>query len=103
MMRPRGHVYLIGNTQLNYYKIGIAWDIVRRMADFSLPFEIELLAYITLPTATKARDIEQGLHAHFSANHLRGEWFRDITKDQFISAAEDLSTKSLSKVSWRHS
>jgi hypothetical protein len=94
-------VYLIGNDALNYYKIGMAINPLRRMKALSLPFEVKLIASIEMRNRFEALDLEQGLHIHYADRALQGEWFSNMTAKDFMDSAETLATQYLAtKRSW---
>jgi hypothetical protein len=96
-------VYLIGNVDLNYYKIGFAFDSIARMRSLCLPFDVALLASIMMRNRYEALDLEQGLHIKYQKSAIKGEWFRDLNPDDFMSDAEDLATEYLStKPGWNY-
>lgn len=82
------NLYLIGNKELNYYKIGFSHNPEKRIREFNLPFEIEVLAVIPTRSAFVALWAEQNLHQYYRHNRLRGEWFRDISPSNFRRKAE---------------
>jgi hypothetical protein len=69
----KGWVYLIRANKV-FYKIGIARDVYKRIAQLQTgcPFEVTLVHLI--PTTYPQR-LEQGLHKIFEHKRLRGEWF----------------------------
>lgn len=81
-------VYLIGNRSLNYYKIGYARNVERRMVALNTPFSIELFKKAWTASRWGAQVVEKQLHRLFKDKHLRGEWFHDIDVEIFLSCAE---------------
>lgn len=74
-----GFVYLMGNTNLGYYKIGLSSNVDRRLTQISpkTPFQVEILHSIPVEDMRYA---EGFLHRRFASVHTNGEWFR-LTKD----------------------
>jgi hypothetical protein len=94
---PRGveleyHVYLVGSTYFNWYKIGISSNTQERMEGMHLPFVLELFyeSKITMPMKT-AWKAERTLHKLYAAQRLQHEWFHSIDiKDFEISAEKEI-------------
>jgi hypothetical protein len=72
-----GCVYLVGSRQYGWYKIGCskADTPKKRIKAISegCPFPIQLVGFWKV---FDHRLIENWLHKHFHAKHIRGEWFR---------------------------
>jgi hypothetical protein len=66
-------VYFIGRGEDGPIKVGVAHDPAMRMINLQIgsPEELYLLA-----SMRGDRDVERMLHAVFSMDHIRGEWFR---------------------------
>lgn len=79
--RPRrereAFTYLVWARGSNFYKIGVATDPSRRLAELAVgcPFSLEFLAVI--PSRITS---ERELHERFAAYRERGEWFKFPTK-----------------------
>lgn len=75
-----GYVYLLGNAELGYYKIGKARIIDRRVSRISplLPFPIQLIHSIA---CEDAHFIETLWHDHFADVRTYGEWFKLTLED----------------------
>jgi hypothetical protein len=67
-----GQVYVIGLQNSRLVKIGHSYAPEKRLwfLQVSSPFQLSLLA-----TFDGGRDLEEALHQHYSACHIRGEWF----------------------------
>lgn len=76
-----GYVYLFGSTTYRWLKIGVSSEPVQRHAGLagSLPFQLSIWDVRRLRTMTRARELEQELHAVFNECRLNGEWF-DLTR-----------------------
>lgn len=65
-------IYLIHAIGSDFYKIGSAKDVRKRLCNLqtACPFALKLLS-------TRDGDIpsEQAIHSHLKAFHVRGEWF----------------------------
>ena len=72
-------VYLVGNIELKWFKIGITKDIVRRISQIqnNLPFKIERLGSWEVKYGF-AEAVEEQTHARFYSKHIQHEWFRDL-------------------------
>jgi hypothetical protein len=72
------YVYLVGNADLSWYKIGVSRkDVTVRLEQIqaSVPFTLQLLGHWRTDWAF---DIEKMTHEKFWKHHLRGEWFKDL-------------------------
>ncbi|MBI3879761.1 MAG: GIY-YIG nuclease family protein [Verrucomicrobia bacterium] len=71
--RPLQSVYLIEGN--NFFKIGIALDVLRRLRSMrtSTPFE---LTVVKVWKSTRASEVERLLHEKFKDHRVRGEWFQ---------------------------
>ena len=71
------HVYLFGNNELKWYKIGISRNVSLRLEQIqdNVPFSLELLGHWRTDWAF---DVEKMTHEKFWSHHLRGEWFKDL-------------------------
>jgi hypothetical protein len=71
-------VYLIGNTKLNWYKIGVTSKTVAervRSIQNTLPFEVIL--FHSVP-ARLGEALEEDVHTRFCRHRVRGEWFEKL-------------------------
>lgn len=70
---PSSKVYLVRGELTGLYKIGIANDVSRRLAELQSgsPDDLRLVSKID-----GGRAVEQQLHRRFAALRVRGEWFR---------------------------
>ena len=87
------HVYLLGNPNLGYFKIGMSHDADMRLKNFNLPFDIAVLKVVRVPDRFKARTLEIALHGFYTGRglHLRGEWFKNINVREFTSVCKNLA------------
>lgn len=79
-----GSVYLVGNRSLSWYKIGLTYNpIAKRFRGIQngVPFQVELLAHQRV--GQQAEHVEAHLHSSFSQRRVRGEWFCNVTPNQF--------------------
>jgi hypothetical protein len=85
-------VYLIGNVDFGFYKIGITRQAVKwRLLDIDsprLPFSLEVLAEYDAGLA--AHFIEVELHKLYKKTNARGEWFNNISTEDFLRQAKKL-------------
>lgn len=95
-----GNVYLLKCEQ--YYKIGIAKDVDKRIRQMQggNPFELKLVH------AFRSRDPhgdEALLHAYFRGGRIRGEWFRLDVRDveRISSITSGASVKSTISIDWQ--
>jgi len=75
-----GFVYLVGNREHGWFKIGKSADPTFRIRSISINCPVEL-EVISLTEAAHYSELEAFLHARFKAKHLRGEWFQFNTTD----------------------
>jgi hypothetical protein len=68
-------VYLFGNRELGWFKIGKSRNIGNRFKDLCcvLPFSIE---QIDVFECKDPGFVEVQLHRHFASKRMRGEWFQ---------------------------
>jgi hypothetical protein len=77
-LMTRGHVYLCGNKDLCFYKIGLthkleAPDNRVKAVQQQVPFELDT---VRIWFVEFALPFEKLLHYEFEDHRLRGEWFR---------------------------
>ena len=87
---PGCYVYLMKDTSNGYYKIGISNKPEYR--EKTLQSEkptIEMLACKKFPTRKIAEAIESALHAAYSQQRLRGEWF-NLNEEDVAAIIETL-------------
>lgn len=65
-------VYFITNREQNVCKIGVARNVKARLASLQTASPAKLTLEAALPGSV---ELEQDLHARFSACRLKGEWF----------------------------
>lgn len=100
---PKGNVYLIGNKELGFYKIGLTRsaetpDTRFKTIQRSVPFELDVLRYWFV---SHAGSFEKLLHYEFKDYQIRGEWFKfsaDIL-DQIVEQIKTLHHKATSSTS----
>jgi hypothetical protein len=76
-------VYLFGNIQLRWFKIGFTRrTVAERLEEVQagVPFGLHLLGH--WKSQFHAETIEKITHEKFWGNHLRGEWFRDLDVEE---------------------
>ena len=84
-------VYLIGNTEFWFCKIGKsrnAWSRLMALDSPKLPFPLEVMSYVCVGEA--ASWVEKKLHEAFKDFKVRGEWFRAIDEKEFKRKAKAL-------------
>ncbi len=69
-----GYVYLVRQVGTAYCKIGISIRPDSRLVqiDYSVPFQVEMLHTILVPSMKESEDI---WHDLFKSYRLKGEWF----------------------------
>ncbi len=79
---PPCYIYFVLNCDSQAVKIGIAKNVMRRLASLqtSSPSELKLLGTIKTKSVNKARKLEQSLHQTFDEYQIRGEWFKAEVK-----------------------
>jgi prepilin-type processing-associated H-X9-DG protein len=82
----------MGNSERAERKIGIARDPKKRVVELSTghPYPLQVLASHEAPSKQAARNLEQHLHRHFKSRKIHGEWFKDVTTEEFTSAYQTL-------------
>lgn len=62
-----------------FIKIGSTGNARKRLASLSvsIPYELDLLAFLGTPDRQSAYVLEKRLHEQFASCRFRGEWFRD--------------------------
>jgi hypothetical protein len=80
-------VYLMGNKNWNVYKIGRSRDPETRLRQFkNLPFRLEIMASVPCECGLYVAQLTEHLmHIHFNNRRIEGEWFRNITVDDFCT------------------
>lgn len=70
-------VYFVGSDEVQKMKIGIAKDVVRRVAELRCgsPCQLYVLAFMKVFGHREARRVEKQLHECFKNFHSHGEWF----------------------------
>lgn len=91
-------IYLIGISHKDeeLTKIGIAFNPSERLKILDsplLPFAPRLLA--EYEAGENAAEIEKGLHTLYRFKHVRGEWFRNIERTEFMQYAKLLHEQRL--------
>jgi hypothetical protein len=81
-------VYLVGNKELNHYKIGYSINPRHRLGAIQVPFEIKLLAAVPCENRFIALATEQILHSRFGKHRTRGEWFKNTPLGKFVDESE---------------
>jgi hypothetical protein len=73
-----GHVYILANHEVGFYKIGCtSGSVVWRVQQFApkLPFEVEIVMAFRCVLGQE-RAAEHLLHRRFADKRANGEWFR---------------------------
>jgi hypothetical protein len=75
-----GFIYFIEEQNSNTVKIGKTNNLLDRMRTFNvkLPFVWDLIGYYKTDHMSK---LESGLHKHFSAKRVNGEWYELTLRD----------------------
>lgn len=77
-------IYLMGNVQHGWFKIGKSDDPVRRMNDLTVPFALELLRVVPVPQDV-VFSVERLVQEKYQHLHLNKEWFKDIDPERFVT------------------
>lgn len=88
MALTRGYVYIIGNHEFGWYKIGYTrLDPKARLAALQpyCPCPLKVVAHMEV---RHARAVEYTLHDRFKTRRLHGEWFQ-LTKKEIASIQID--------------
>ena len=82
-MESPGAVYIFGNHDLGFYKIGSSKQPNYRMRTYQayVPFELTMFHFILCDDSKEA---EKRIHGHLQPKRIRGEWF-EIHRDKFAA------------------
>ena len=74
------YVYFI-EADDKYIKIGISYDVDKRMKDLDIanPTTLVLVSKLQIPNRLTALRLEERLHKKFEKFHIKGEWFEKST------------------------
>lgn len=74
------NVYVVGNLELSYFKIGMSSQVMYRVRQLStnVPFDLQIFHLEPFLVESDAFNFEQKLHMHYHQNRLRGEWFEKL-------------------------
>jgi len=88
--RPIGYVYIIGNEQYGWYKIGYSLNPYERLIAFNVgcPVPLSIVAKFKCPK-TLCTSLEADLHKTFSEQQLHNEWFNLTAED--LTRAKNLA------------
>jgi hypothetical protein len=110
-----GYVYLIGNTEHGWYKIGKSKDPDFRLSSIVINCPVALETILTVEADEYGR-VESLLHSEFESKHMHGEWFalsaddllrykrlvneyKGLTRDQLKTARQKIQkTKMLARI-----
>jgi hypothetical protein len=83
-------VYLIGNAEHKMFKVGFAQDVEKRRKALliSCPLPLEIKAEHTVGTRDEATQVEHHLHTVFASRKIQGEWFTELTTEEFLAQAQ---------------
>jgi hypothetical protein len=88
------YVYLIGNLELNWFKIGRTTNPKNRLKGIQhgVPFPVEMFHFQEAPTPSDsfAGILETDLLSWYHATRLRGEWYSDINVCEFPRVVTEL-------------
>lgn len=72
---PIANIYLMNIIGMNYYKIGVSQNIIRRHRDLesAMPFNIKILQNKKVDSPY---DLEHKIHSEFSEKYVKSEWFK---------------------------
>lgn len=79
-----GYIYIVRETFLGMYKIGISKNVVRRLIDLqsSIPQDLETICYFHVLGVYL---LEKVLHCSLDRKRVRGEWF-ELTDEEVNNA-----------------
>lgn len=81
-------VYIVGNKELGWYKIGRSAQIADRIFSFSLPFKLN---FVKFAATNCPQRLEHALHSHFKKQRINREWF-NFTPNQLKDVVQTIST-----------
>lgn len=88
-------VYVIGNMELGWVKIGFSCDVPKRLNSLraGVPFELQRLASWKVKSAGEAVRIERLAHEKVAAYRIRGEWY-GLTIGRIVELAEYIAGRT---------
>lgn len=89
--KPFGPAYYLYVMRSNgFYKIGISRNAEKRRAELQTgnPHYIESIVKINCLYERNARWLEESLHRYFQRKRYNGEWYKDITLEEFSNAVQ---------------
>lgn len=80
------YLYVIGDQDNRYIKIGIAKDVESRLSahQTSNPVSLDVWISVKLDNRVRARELEQSLHNKYEEFNTRGEWFYAFVVDDLV-------------------
>jgi hypothetical protein len=87
------YVYVIGNLELNYFKIGVSCAPASRLKQLDTPFELQVLHAEPCGTVREAPAVERAVHMLFHRQRVRGEWFHCLDLVDAIAQIKALGSK----------
>ena len=97
---PKGLIYIVGNKELSYYKIGLTHKSSNPDTRFTaiqqgIPFDLNFIKYWFTKYVWA---FERLVHYEFREKHIRGEWFRfQDTELQDVTSRIEVLLKETNK------
>jgi Rha family phage regulatory protein len=88
----RQYVYIIGNEDNSYIKIGVSADVEKRLKQLQTGSWTNLFLIYKSMVCSNAFDIEKNIHNKISSEKVRGEWF-EIEVSEAIKLIESENHK----------
>jgi hypothetical protein len=87
------YIYLVGNPQLNWFKIGRTTNYANRLKSIQhgLPFPVVELHHHEVPSFEFSSALESDLGNWYAPINIRGEWYMDINFAEFPTIVQTLS------------
>jgi hypothetical protein len=88
-------VYVVGNMDFGWVKIGFTSDMPRRMSGLrsGVPFNIERLASWKVPNLSEALKLEKMAHLRVFGKRIRGEWY-GLSIEEIVNLAEYITGRT---------
>ena len=85
---PAYYLYVMHDSM--YFKIGVSANPMKRCRECQTgnPNFINLVSQVNCLTSINAYWLERRLQVYFLRNHVRGEWYRDLTAEAFTAGVK---------------
>lgn len=80
------HLYLIGNQEYQWFKIGISKKIEERIKQLNTPFRLTTFYSLRCGNVSSALALENLMHIRYQDKRVLGEWFSSIDPEDFSNS-----------------